>query len=222
MQRLVASQRPPLPPIRMPTSVPAPAPAPHTWVDDVQALATGVLTTALGISLMAHAGLLTGGLPGLAFLVHYAGGWPLGPVFFVLNLPFYALAYTQLGARFAWRTLLSGALLAAAIQWMPGVLRFGAVEPLFASAMGGLLIGTGLLVLFRHNTSLGGFNVLALWLQRRRGWPAGAVQMVLDCAIVLAALFVTDTARVLQSIVGAVVLNLVLSFNHRPGRYRGA
>ncbi len=203
-------------------SAPAPAPAPHTWVDDVQALATGVLTTALGISLMAHAGLLTGGLPGLAFLVHYASGWPLGPVFFALNLPFYALAYTQLGARFAWRTLLSGALLAAAIQWMPQVLRFGAVAPLFASAMGGLLIGTGLLMLFRHNTSLGGFNVLALWLQRRRGWSAGMVQMALDCAIVAAALFVTDTTRVLQSIVGAVMLNLVLSFNHRPGRYRGA
>lgn len=206
----------------MPPVTPARAPAPHTWVDDTQALATGVLTTTLGISLMAHAGLLTGGLPGLAFLVHYASGWPLGPVFFALNLPFYVLAYTQLGARFTWRTLLSGALLAAAIQWMPHVLRFGDVAPLFASAMGGLLIGTGLLMLFRHNTSLGGFNVLALWLQRRRGWPAGAVQMVLDCAIVLAALFVTDAARVLQSVVGAVVLNLVLSFNHRPGRYRGA
>jgi len=195
---------------------------PHTWVDDVQAVATGVLTAALGISLMAHAGLLTGGLPGLAFLVHYAVGTPLGAVFFALSLPFFALAFGQFGARFALRTLVSAALLALAIEWMPGVLRFGAVAPLFASAMGGLLIGIGLLMLFRHNASVGGFNVIAMWLQRRRGWSMGLVQMALDCAIVLAALAITDTTRVLHSVVGAVVLNLVLSFNHRPGRYRGA
>jgi len=76
-----------------------------------------------------------------------------------------------------------------------------------------------MLMLFRHRASLGGFNVLVLWLQERYGWRAGHIQMVMDCAIVLVALVVVGGAQVLWSVVGAVVLNLSLAINHRPGRY---
>ena len=39
--------------------------------------------------------------------------------------------------------------------------------------------------------------------------------------IVLAALFIADPARVALSVVGALLLNMVLTINHRPGRYFG-
>ena len=45
------------------------------------------------------------------------------------------------------------------------------------------------------------------------------VQMVLDVLILLAAFGVTDPWRVALSVLGAVVLNLALAINHRPGRY---
>jgi len=87
--------------------------------------------------------------------------------------------------------------------------------------VGGLITGTGFLILFRHKCSLGGIGVLALWLQDRFGWRAGKVQMGVDCAIVLLALFSIEPMRVLYSILGAVALNIVLAINHRPGRYLG-
>ena len=80
-------------------------------------------------------------------------------------------------------------------------------------------MGAGLLMLFRHRASLGGINVVALFLQERLGWRAGQVQMVLDVLILLAAFGVTDPWRVALSVLGAVVLNLALAINHRPGRY---
>jgi uncharacterized membrane-anchored protein YitT (DUF2179 family) len=76
-------------------------------------------------------------------------------------------------------------------------------------------------MLFRHNASLGGVNVLVLWLQQRHGWRAGAVQMAIDCAIVVAALAIVAPARVALSVLGAVALNFVVAINHRPGRYLG-
>jgi uncharacterized membrane-anchored protein YitT (DUF2179 family) len=76
-----------------------------------------------------------------------------------------------------------------------------------------------MLMLFRHRASLGGFNVLVLYLQERFGWRAGQVQMVFDCAIVLAAFAVVDWQQIIWSVVGAVVLNMTLAINHRPGRY---
>ncbi|HAQ27434.1 MAG TPA: hypothetical protein DCQ80_15960, partial [Pseudomonas sp.] len=77
------------------------------------------------------------------------------------------------------------------------------------------------LMLFRHRASLGGVNILALYLQERFGLRAGAVQMGIDASIVLAALFVVPLDKVLLSVLGAVALNLVLAINHRAGRYMG-
>jgi uncharacterized membrane-anchored protein YitT (DUF2179 family) len=201
---------------------PAPDPAQHTPFEDAQALVTAALFVALGVAMFAHAGLLTGGTAGIAFLIHYATGWRFGVVFFVINLPFAWLAVRTMGWRFTLKTFVAVALLSAFTEaLMPLVLRFGALQPLYAAVMGGFLVGAGLLMLFRHHASLGGLNVFVLWLQERRGWRAGKVQMAIDCLIVAAALAIVEPARVLLSVVGAVALNLVVAVNHKPGRYLG-
>ena len=42
---------------------------------------------------------------------------------------------------------------------------------------------------------------------------------MIDCTVVLLALFVVEPARVGWSVLGAVVMGLFLWVNHRPGRY---
>jgi uncharacterized membrane-anchored protein YitT (DUF2179 family) len=195
------------------------SPTPHRAHEDVQALITGTLFVALGVVLFRHAGLLTGGTAGLAFLLHYATGWNFSLVFFAINLPFYGLAWQRMGPVFAMKTFLAVGLLAALVQWVPSWIEIGALNTGFAAVAGGLLTGAGMLMLFRHRASLGGFNVLVLYLQERFGWRAGKVQMAMDCAIVLAAFSVVDVERIAWSVVGAVALNLTLAINHRPGRY---
>jgi len=112
-------------------------------------------------------------------------------------------------------------LLSGLTAMQPNLLRFADLQPAYAAIVGGLITGTGFLILFRHKASLGGIGVLALWLQDRFGWRAGTVQMGVDCAIVTLALFSIEPLRVLYSILGAVALNVVLAINHRPGRYLG-
>jgi uncharacterized membrane-anchored protein YitT (DUF2179 family) len=201
---------PSLPPVR-----------PHRLVDDAQALCTGTLFVALGVVLFQTAGLLTGGTAGIAFLIHYATGWPFGAVFFVINLPFYWLGARVLGWRFTIKTFVAIALLSVLSAWLPQLIRIAELNPVFAAVMGGFLIGVGLLVLFRHQASLGGLNIVVLWLQQTRGWRAGALQMGVDVAIVLAAFAVVSPLRIALSVLGAVALNLILAINHRPGRYLG-
>ena len=200
---------------------PAQSPTQHTFFEDAQALVTATLFIALGIGMYGHAGLLTGGTAGIAFLVHYATGWRFGPVFFVINLPFAWFAVRTLGWRFTIKSFVAVALLSVLTEVLPLAVRFDWLQPVYASIMGGFLIGVGLLMLFRHQASLGGVNVLVLWLQRRFGWRAGAVQMGIDCAIVVAALAIVDPTSVAISVIGAVALNLVVAINHKPGRYLG-
>ncbi len=191
----------------------------HTVFEDAQALVTGTLFIALGVALFKHVGLLTGGTAGLAFLLHYATGWSFGAVFFVLNLPFYWLAWRRMGAAFTVKTFVAVALLSVFTELQPLVIGFDALTPAYAAVMGGLLMGAGFLMLFRHRASLGGVGILALYLQDSRGWRAGKVQMAIDCAIVAAAFAIVDPQQVVYSVVGAVALNLILAINHKPGRY---
>jgi uncharacterized membrane-anchored protein YitT (DUF2179 family) len=199
----------------------APAASRHTAFEDGQAIATGALFIALGVAMFATAGLLTGGTAGLAFLIHYATGWRFGVVFFVLNLPFYFLALRAMGWTFTLKTFCAIAALSVFSELMPLALRFDFLQPVYAGVMGGFLIGAGLLMLFRHKASLGGINILVLYLQERRGWRAGKAQMAIDCLIVLAAFAIVEPWQVAVSVLGAVALNLVVAVNHRPGRYLG-
>ena len=60
---------------------------------------------------------------------------------------------------------------------------------------------------------------MTLYLQEKRGWPAGKVQIGIDCSVVLLALFVIPPQRVGWSVLAAVVMGLFLWINHKPGRY---
>ena len=191
----------------------------HRPYEDVLGLFTGTLFVALGALMFAQAKLLTGGTAGIALLISYATGWSFGPVFFVVNVPFYLFAWRQMGRGFTLRTVAAVSLMSLIAWGLPLGLAFERLSPTLAAVLGGLLVGTGLLMLFRHQASLGGINVVALFLQQRWGWRAGRVQLVVDAVIVLTAFRVTDAWHVALSVLGAVVLNMTLAINHRPGRY---
>jgi uncharacterized membrane-anchored protein YitT (DUF2179 family) len=191
----------------------------HSLFDDAQALLTGTLFVGLGLLLFRQAGLVTGGTVGIAFLAHYATGWPFGALLSVVNLPFYALAWRRMGKRFTLKTLAAVTLLSFLSEAMPHWLALQSVAPWFAAIGGGLLVGAGFIILFRHRASLGGLNVLVLWLQERLGWRAGVVQMGIDALILLSAWPWIDAPRLALSVLAAAAMNFALAVNHKPGRY---
>jgi uncharacterized membrane-anchored protein YitT (DUF2179 family) len=204
--------------VRSSTDSPPPATR-HSLIDDAVAFASAAILIALGIAFFEQGRLVTGGTAGLALLLSYGLGLPFGAVFLLINVPFFALGWVKLGASFALRTgsavLLVSAISALQRRW----LAFDTVQPAWAAITGGLLVGVGLLILFRHRCSLGGFNVLALWLQERRGWRAGWVQLGLDTVILLLSLGMVGPWTVVLSLLGVTALNVTLAVNHRPGRY---
>lgn len=199
----------------------APEPLVHTWLDDGHALVAGSLFIALGLTMFAHAGLLTGGVAGLAFLASYASGLSLALCFFVFSVPFFWLSWQRLGREFTLKSFLAVTLVSACTALAPKVVRFEFLNPWVASVLGGFLVGFGLLALLRHHASVGGVNIVAQWLQQTKGMSAGKIQMSVDVLVVLAALFTVPPVRVLQSVVGAVAIGAILTLNHKPGRYLG-
>ena len=204
-----------------PTATPVPA-APHSALEDAQALVFAAAFASLGVAFLRHAGLVTGGTAGIALLLARALPFSFGKIYFVLNLPFFWLGVRQLGWRFTGKTFAAIGLFSLASDHLGDAVRLAQLAPPYAALMGGALVGMALLMLFRHDASLGGLNILSVYLQRRHGVRAGAFQMVVDAAIVVASFFVVSPATLALSVLGAVALNLVIAVNHRPGRYLGA
>lgn len=193
----------------------------HTRLEDIQAIVLGTLIIALGVNLYTHTGLLTGGSAGLAFLMQYSTALTFGQAFFLINLPFYALAIIHFGWEFTIKTFVSVFCLSVFADVTPMLITFEAVNPFYASVAGGFLMGVGFLMLFRHNASLGGLNILARYLAEKYGISMGKFQMAVDCCIVLLSVFVVDLMLILISVIGAIALNMIIAVNHKPGRYMG-
>nr|WP_249777470.1 YitT family protein [Herbaspirillum robiniae] len=193
----------------------------HRVYEDALALVAGTLFISLGVNMYTHVGLLTGSTAGLAFLVHYLSGLPFGVVFFAINIPFYYFAFRRMGMRFMAKTFCAVALVSGFSLLHPQFIAYDRLNLFYSAVLGGLLIGSGFVMLFRHGASLGGVNVVTLFLQDRYGLRAGKLQMGVDVVIVLASLFVVTPVVLAASILGAVVANLVIALNHRPGRYMG-
>lgn len=191
----------------------------HSIIEDILAIVTGTLLVSLGVALFKQAGLFTGGTAGISFLMHYATGISFGVIFFLINLPFYWFAWKRLGWRFTIKTFCAVALVSIFSDLHSQMLQLGDIPALYSALIGSSVMGVGFIVLFRHQASLGGFNILALYLQEKYGIRAGKLQMFLDVLILLASLSVVSFKIVLISILGAIILNLAIMLNHRPGRY---
>ncbi|MBE7734403.1 YitT family protein [Devosia faecipullorum] len=197
------------------------SPSHHKWYEDIFAIFIGTTLVSLGIAFYAEAQLTTGSTAGLALLLQYATGIPFGWLFFAVNLPFYGLAFLRMGWPFALKTMASVGIVSFFAGRFPIWIGIDAIDPLFAALVGGGLIGLGILSLFRHKASVGGINILALFLQDNFGIRAGYFQLGVDALILIAAFFILPLDKVAYSVAGALVLNMIVALNHRPGRYVG-
>lgn len=198
------------------TLIPRPTTPPH---EDVQGLLIASAEAALGIHLLRAAGLVTGGTAGVALILSYLGDWSFGLTFFLLNIPFFALAWVARGPVFFLKSLATVTMVSLMAEALKPLFDVGHIHPGAAAVLFGVTAGVGLLGLFRHSGSLGGVSIVALILQDRFGIRAGLTQIVHDVLLFAAATFVLPLERVAWSLLGALVLNLVIAFNHRRDWY---
>ncbi|AIW14835.1 YitT family protein [Vibrio europaeus] len=191
----------------------------HSRREDWIAILTGTFLVAQGVFFLQSASLLTGGTTGLALLASQFVSFSFGTLYFIANCPFYLLAWKRFGSRFAFNSAISGALVSVFADHLYLVISLDTINEVYCAVAGGLLMGLGMLILFRHRSSLGGFNVLCLFIQDKFGISVGKSQLAIDFTILVASFFFVSPQIIVLSIIGAIALNLVLAMNHKPTRY---
>ena len=191
----------------------------HSKIEDALAMLIGTFILSFAMTLLQQAGIMTGGTAGLSLLIHYITDLKFGILFFLINIPFYYFAYQKMGMALVIKTFIAVALLAGFTEIIPHFFHLSSVNPIYATIFANVLMGVSFLILFRHRSSLGGVNLLALYLQERFKIPAGKVQMAIDVVILLTSLFFVDWQLILVSILGAIILNSIILLNHKSSRY---
>ncbi|AZP36259.1 hypothetical protein C3B56_00150 [Candidatus Annandia adelgestsuga] len=83
----------------------------------------------------------------------------------------------------------------------------------YTTFLGNILIGVGLISLFKNNSSLGGINIISLCIKNKYKIKVSNIQMIVDFLVFLISSFFISFPAILSSICGAIVLNLILFIN---------
>lgn len=202
-------------------TLPSPIGRPHSLLEDAYAIFIGCTLLIVGLVFLKAAGLVTGGIAGVALLLSYLIPLPAGVLFTLVNIPFFLFAHKVMGARFAVKTVLVNIGIGIASAVTRVSVHVDAVHPAFAALVGGTVIGMGILSLARHQAGVGGTGVITIWLYRKRGWNMGLTQVALDVVILSMAIPVVTGQQLIWSAISAAAISLILFAWHRPGLYTG-
>lgn len=191
----------------------------HTLIDNLQGQIFAVLLVSLGLAMLHSLGLITGQMAGLAFLISYVTGLKFAWVFSVINIPFYILSLLRVGGKFTLNTIICVTAMSFLTNYFAENITFHFESILLGSVLAGICSGVAILMLFRHKASIGGIGILAVYVQEKTGFKAGWLQLIFDVTLFIVAFFFLDFKTVIYSLVGAIVLNFLIAWNHRKEWY---
>ena len=160
----------------------------------------GIFSAAFGLKgflLSSH--FIDGGVTGVSMLLSAVLGFPLWVLILVINVPFVALGYRQLGRQFAIKSALAIAGLAICLA----LVKFPDVTPdkLLTAVFGGFFIGAGIGLAMRGGAVLDGTEIAALLVSKGSALlRVGDVILVLNIVIFGAAAFFLGVEAAMYSI----------------------
>lgn len=158
----------------------------HGMLDTVL-IVVGVLSAGFGLKgFLLSSRFIDGGVTGISMLLSDIFGWPLSILILVINLPFIALGYKQMGRNFA----IKGGLAIAGLALCLAVVKFPDVthDKFLTAVFGGFFIGAGIGLAIRGGAVLDGTEVAALLISKGSHlFKVGDVILLLNVVIFSAA-----------------------------------
>ena len=162
-----------------------PVTGPWRVVADYLQIVVGSVLVGVGVNLFFVPNqVVSGGVTGVAILLHFAFGTPVGLVTLLLNLPLLAIGWRWAGGmRFLVRTGIAVAILSATIDLTEPFLAAPTTDRLLVICYGGLLDGLGMGLVFRGRGTTGGTDVIARIAHRFLGLGIGQTLLGINIAI---------------------------------------
>ncbi|MGI6218361.1 MAG: YitT family protein [Bacteroidaceae bacterium] len=186
-------------------------------IRDYFVITVGIFSYALGWVLFFIPYKITiGGVAGIGAITFYATGIPMQVTYFVINLALMIVALKYLGMRFVIRTSY-GILMMTFALWIlqenisPTLSLLGEGQDFLACTLGSVMCGFGLAIIFMHNGSTGGTDIIAAAINKYRDISLGRMILYCDIIIIASCYFVfNDWRRVLFGYVATFIYTFTL------------
>jgi uncharacterized membrane-anchored protein YitT (DUF2179 family) len=175
-------------------------------------IVAGILSAGMGIhGFLLSSNFIDGGVTGVSMLVSKVTGTPLSIWIALVNLPFIALGYRQIGGAFALRSAaaIGGLSVALATIHFPDVTS----DRLLTAVFGGFFLGAGIGLAVRGGAVLDGTEIAALLISKRSHLlKVGDVILLFNVVLFLAAMSLLGVEEALYSILTYVTAARTLDF----------
>ncbi|MDQ1591415.1 MAG: hypothetical protein QOG71_2042 [Pyrinomonadaceae bacterium] len=172
----------------------------------------GILSAGMGLKgFLLSSRFIDGGVTGISMLLSDVLGLPLAILILIINLPFIALGYKQIGRTFAFKS----ALAIAGLSICLAVVKYPDVTPdkLLTAVFGGIFIGAGIGLAIRGGAVLDGTEIAALLVSKSSHLlRVGDVILILNVFIFAAAAFFLGIESALYSILTYVAASKTIDF----------
>ncbi|MBQ5782529.1 MAG: YitT family protein [Oscillospiraceae bacterium] len=176
------------------------------------------LLVALGSSLTACAfgifvlpmGFAAGGVTGFAVLLQKIVPIPVSTLVLIVNLTLFLLGWIFVGRDFVLKTLMTSLIFPFVLEISGRVTIFSELytDSLMCSLFAGAVLGLGCGLILLGNGSGGGFDIVAVILNKKIGVPVSVVMYICDFVVIMTQ---TVANGILKTVYGVIVI-LVSSF----------
>lgn len=147
---------------------------------------------AVGISLFLNPNnLAPGGVSGIAIILKEI--FPMLPgiglLIFIINIPIMVLGAWKFGIKFIISTFYTLVVSSIFIDAIPMIFHMDAItkEPMLAAVIGGAILGLGIGLMFRMETTTGGMDILVkIVKQKKPHLRTGQIFLIMDAAVLIA------------------------------------
>ncbi len=138
-----------------------------------------------------------------------------GILYFVMNLPVLVLAFRSMGRRFFLKTLVC----VVASSFFLSVIKLPSSllgdDVLASILIGGVLVGFGTGIVLSNGGSLGGLDIIALWLTKRKSnLSVGQTERVINLVIYAVCLILFDIRIALYSVIFSLINSMTVDRMH--------
>ena len=168
---------------------------------------------------------LSGGLTGIAMILHYLMGSPIGIANLLFNIPILLLSLKFMGKVYTVVTILGTVLCSVFIDLTSSLEIYNTIKsPLVSAIAGGVILGVGMGILYRYNSNTGGLDVIGAILKKYFGLEIGYVVFALNFLIVLSSAWIFDMEPAICTLIAmyinaTVSSRLVIGFAQRKAAF---
>ena len=167
-----------------------------------------------------------GGLAGLGTIIYFKTGIPVAISQYAINLVLLGIAYFVVGKQFVVKTIFGATVISLVVTIMPPLFDGPLVpgQPFMNVCIGGIFTGIALGLVFVHNGSTGGTDIVAAIVAKRTNVTIGRTMLFVDFAIISSSFLLThEIAKVLYGFVVLIItsymVDLVINTNRQAVQF---